>query len=127
MKKIQLLFIVSFFVLSCSKGEDKKSEAPTVEKDTVVEPEKVVVEEVAPQLFFTVQIAALRHKNDKLENLENVQVFLEDGYIKYRLGNIPTYKAARDYRDSIRDEYPGAFVQAVKGSLSIPIKEALQQ
>ncbi|WP_159950492.1 hypothetical protein [Polaribacter septentrionalilitoris] len=127
MKKILLLFTVSLFILSCGKEESKKKEVQTIKKDTIVQPEKVIVEEVEPQQFFTVQIAALRQRNDKLEKLENIQVFLEDGYIKYRLGDIPTYEEAHKYRDSIIHKYPGAFVQAIKGTIAISIRDALQQ
>ena len=127
MKKILLLFTLSFFILSCSKNEDKKSETTVIDKDTTLHKETVVVEEVEPQIFFTVQIAALRHKNDILENLENIQVFLEDGYIKYRLGDMASYEIAHQFRDSILHEYPDAFVQAIKGTMSISIKDALQQ
>lgn len=127
MKKILLLFTVSLFILSCGKEEGNKNEVQTIKKDTIVQPEKVIVEEVEPHQFFTVQIAALRQKNDKLENLENIQVFLEDGYIKYRLGDMASYETAHQFRDSILYEYPDAFVQAIKGTIAISIKDALQQ
>lgn len=125
MKNIFLvLFCVTFF--SCTKN-DKKDIIP-VENiqniETVVPTESEVI--VEDKLVFTVQIAALKKTNKKLANLENVRVFEENSFIKYRFGSFETYKEARQKRAQLIVKYNGAFVQALLNDAPISISEALQ-
>lgn len=125
MKNIFLvLFCIAFF--SCTKN-DKKDTIPVeniqnIEIAAPIESE-VIVED---KLVFTVQIAALKKTNTKLANLENVRIFEENSFIKYRLGGFETYKEARRKRAQLIIKYKGAFVQALLNDAPISISEALQ-
>lgn len=129
MKKIQLLFIVSFFILSCNKKSEKKIETatPVVSKDTItqVKNKEATITE-SKEVIFTVQIAALKNSNDKLLNIVGIETYKEGALTKYRLGNFTTYKEARAYRLQLLNEYEDAFVQALKNDTPITIQEALQ-
>ncbi|AUC86528.1 SPOR domain-containing protein [Polaribacter sp. ALD11] len=125
MKNIFLaLFCIVLF--SCTKNE-KKEVVPVenTEVNEVVTPveAEVIIED---RLVFTVQIAALQNKNKVLANLENINVFLENGLTKYRLGSFETYKEARSFRNQLITNYKGAFVQALLNDAPIVISEALQ-
>lgn len=125
MKKYLILFIFSFIVFSCGKKEVKKE--TTQDKNLIVKDsikETVNEIEIVPELIFTVQIAALKNKNSRLSNLENIQVFQEGNLTKYRLGEFTTYKEARESRTSLILKYPGAFVQALKNGKPIHITKA---
>lgn len=117
-----LLLCVS--LLSCSKN--KKEEVVPAEvlqvQEVETSTEPIVLE---PQLLFTVQIAALKNKNETLANLENIHIFQENSLIKYRLGDFETYKEARQSRAQLIKKYTGAFVQALLNDAPISITEAL--
>ena len=120
-----LVFSVLFF--SCGKKEVKvenKETLETVDNDLVLVADETVVDK--PELFFTVQIAALNNKNETLENLDNIHIYNENSLTKYRLGNFQTYKEAKDFQLQIRSQYKGAFVQALKNNYPIHIIEALK-
>ena len=129
--KNSLLFILGLFFISCTKNE-KKAEIPSEKintKDTIIAVKNEVIENDVvekDQLVFKVQIAALKMKNKNFTNLENVDIYQENGLTKYRLGNLKTYQEARDYRSQLIDSYPGAFVQALRNDLPIPITTALE-
>ncbi|TMM31904.1 SPOR domain-containing protein [Polaribacter aestuariivivens] len=126
MKNLLLVFCCIIF-LSCSKNE-KKEEAPIEKievKDSITIPEKDEII-TAPKLVFTVQIAALKNENEALANLNDVQVFQEDSFTKYRIGSFETYLEAQNFRNQIRKKYKGAFIQALKNNNPISIQEALQ-
>lgn len=128
MKKIIALFSITILIFSCGKKEEKKETDPilnTITKDSVSDV-PVTNKVVENPLVFTVQIAALKKVNAQLANLEGVQLFVEDGLTKYRLGNFNTYSEARNYRNQLRNTYKGAFVQALKNDKPIPITEALE-
>jgi hypothetical protein len=125
MKNI-LLFILGLFFISCTKNE-KKKEIPSEKinvKDTIIAVENDVVEK--DFLVFKVQIAALKKKNEKFTNLENITTYQENAFTKYRLGNFKTYQEARNYRNQLVDSYPGAFVQALRNDVPISITAALE-
>ena len=129
MKKVIALLTLLVIVFSCDKKEEKKdtdSLLNTEKKDTVTVEPKVTTEVIEDTLIFTVQIAALKKDNAQLANLEGVQLYVDDGLTKYRLGNFNTYSEARNYRNQLRNTYKGAFVQALKNDKPIPITEALE-
>jgi alpha-D-ribose 1-methylphosphonate 5-phosphate C-P lyase len=129
--KNTLLFILGLFFISCTKNE-KKKEIPSEKintKDTIIAVKHEVVENNViekNQLVFKVQIAALKKKNEKFTNLENVTTYQENAFTKYRLGNFKTYQEARNYRNQLGDSYPGAFVQALRNDVAISITAALE-
>lgn len=129
MKKVIALLTLLILVFSCDKKEEKKdtdSLLNTEKKDTVTVEPKVTKKVIEDTLIFTVQIAALKKDNAQLANLEGVQLYIDDGLTKYRLGNFNTYSEARNYRNQLRNTYKGAFVQALKNDKPIPITEALE-
>ena len=128
MKKLFLITVLTLlFFISCSKKQTQKETILNITKiDTVSNESEVTTKSIKDTVIFTVQIAALKKKNAKLANLEGVQLYLEDGLIKYRLGNFYTYLEARNYRNQLRNSYKGAFVQVLKNNKPISIKEAIE-
>jgi len=128
MKKLFLITVLTLlFFISCSKKQTQKETILNITKiDTVSNESEVTTKSIKDTVIFTVQIAALKNKNAKLANLEGVQLYLEDGLIKYRLGNLNTYLEARNYRNQLRNSYKGAFVQVLKNNKPISIKEAIE-
>ena len=128
MKKLFLITVLTLlFFISCSKKQTQKETILNTTKiDTVSNESEVTTKSIKGTVIFTIQIAALKKKNAKLANLEGVQLYLEDGLIKYRLGNFNTYLEARNYRNQLRNSYKGAFVQVLKNNKPISIKEAIE-
>ena len=128
MKKLFLITVLTLlFFISCSKKQTQKETILNTTKiDTVSNESEVTTKSIKGTVIFTIQIAALKKKNAKLANLEGVQLYLEDGLIKYRLGNFYTYLEARNYRNQLRNSYKGAFVQVLKNNKPISIKEAIE-
>lgn len=130
MKYFYTFIFAVLFLVSCDKKEIKKEtlkdENPIV-LDTIRET-KVEIEEIeeVPEIFFTVQIAALKKDNSDFKSIEKIQTFEEDNLTKYRIGQFETYQEARSFRASILNKYTGAFVQALKNGAPISIKEALK-
>ncbi|MFK8061163.1 MAG: SPOR domain-containing protein [Polaribacter sp.] len=127
MKNHCIYFFTIFLMISCGKKEEKKDvlevSEPKIEQ-IISEPVNVVDE--VPELIFTVQIAASKLEKSRFSNVENVNIYNEDEYIKYRLGEYTTYKEARKNRAILRRIYNGAFVQALENGKPIHIKEALK-
>lgn len=127
MKNIATLLFFLLIISSCVKKEVKKEQQKVTEpilKDSIEqinEPEKNLL-----KLFFTVQIAALKKKNDKFAAIENILIYQENSLTKYRLGSFETYQEAREYRLKVKKMYKGAFVQAIKNEEPIAITQALQ-
>jgi hypothetical protein len=128
MKKILAILGVTIFLISCGKKETKKEIVPE-NKVEEVKPIPIVKNEtlkIKSILFFTVQIGANKKESKTFSSIEQVQVYKENQMFKYRLGNFKTYKEAKSFRNEIINKYPGSFVQAIKGNLSISIQEALK-
>lgn len=127
MKKTLLYSILFFVFYSCNKDTPKQEPASEPVKDEVVkEVVKAPTKKVVPKLIFTVQIGAFETENPNFSSIAEVKIYKEDNLFKYRLGTFETYQAARKERAKLVTKYPDAFVQAVKGSTSLPIKRALK-
>lgn len=133
MKKYIILSIFSLMLICCGKKEVKKEtineKAPfgvKSHKEEANKEEKELIPEETSKIIFTVQIAALKSQNLKLNDIEGIQVYEEENLIKYRLGQFNTYKEARVFRKSIYKNYKDAFVQALKNEEPINIREALK-
>lgn len=129
MKKFIILLVFSLIIISCGKKEIKK-ETINEQVPFGIKPHKEVkketIEEEKPtKVVFTVQIAALKDQNFKLNDIEGIHVYEEENLIKYRLGQFNTYKEARIFRKSIYNNYKDAFIQALKNDEPINIREAL--
>lgn len=127
MKKYLLVLVLGLFVFSCGKEEVKNQTIKDVNsilkdsiKETVIETKKI------PELIFTVQIAALINNNPSFNKIENIKIYKEGNLTKYRLGAFTTYNKAKEFRKSILNNYPDAFVQAIKNGDPININEALK-
>ncbi len=131
-KAIYLIALIGVFgFYSCDKKEEKKPEVTPVEqvKDTVTqEPVKKEVKVVKkdPVITFTVQIGAFKKYGQSLSKLPNVITYGKGEYSKYALGSFKTVRQAVNYMYSIEEDYPDAFVQALKDGQPIPITEALK-
>ncbi len=132
-KAIYLLALIGVFAFtSCDKKEEKKPEVKPVEqvKDTV--PEEPVKKEVKvvkkdPVITFTVQIGAFKKYGQSFSKLPNVNTYSKDNLSKYSLGSFKTVRQAVNFMYSIEEDYPDAFVQALKDGQPIPMKEALKK
>jgi|TARA_B110000977_G_scaffold43836_1_gene59505 hypothetical protein len=123
MKNIFLVMFCTFF-FSCINDE-KKEKAPF---ETI--PAKEVIfskESIEPEkkLLFTVQIAASKKANKKFEAIENIVLFKEGTFVKYRSGSFETYKEAKEHKKKLIKRYKGAFVQALLNNVPISITSAL--
>lgn len=133
MKKTLYIFaLLGIFAFnSCDKKEEKKPEVKPVEvvKDTVPkEPVKKEVKVVKkdPVITFTVQIGAFKKYGQSLSKIPNVITYGKGEYQKYALGSFKTVRQAVNYMYSIEEDYPDAFVQALKDGEPIHISEALK-
>lgn len=123
MKNFYVLLFVTL-LLSCNNKKEEIITPPVeVKKEVVIEPTEPV--EVKNEIIFTVQIAAMKTNNTSFSSIENIKIFNENGLIKYRLGDFKTYDEAKKYKKYVRNNYPDAFVQALKNGYPIHITEAL--
>ncbi len=86
-------------------------------------------ETVADQIVFSIQIASSKNKistdPSSFKGYEDVKV-LEDGrWFKYLIGHETSYHDALERCNSIKTDYPDAFVVASKNRILIPLKDAL--
>ena len=126
MKKFLILFSVVSILISCGSKEAKKEVVVPVKKEGNVEKKEVVKEAPKLTLVFTVQIGANKIESKIFSAVKGVSVCKEEGLYKYRLGAFKTYKEAKTYRMKILHKFPGAFVQALKGTESITIQAAIK-
>jgi|TARA_B110000908_G_scaffold72220_1_gene87162 hypothetical protein len=124
MKKSWLLLIGLVFITCNNSDEQKVTPLKIIKtKDTtLIVKAEVIKKEI---LIFKVQIAALKQPNESFANLENLAIYQENGFTKYRLGSFETYKEARKYRNRILKTYKDAFVQALKNEVPVSILEAI--
>ncbi len=82
-------------------------------------------------LIFMVQIATSSSRTElKPENfngLNNIREIKDNERYKYASGYFNDYDEAAKYRMKIRDNYPDAFVIAVKGNKTVPLQEAIEK
>jgi len=80
---------------------------------------------------FRVQVAASSQPipldSDYFNGHENVQEHRMAGQYKYTIGNFSSYQKVRQFKQKIREEYPGAFIVAFKKNRPIPVKKALSE
>ncbi len=81
------------------------------------------------ELRFKVQIASSKSKIDPapsaFKGYKNVSVIQQGKWYKYAIGNNPSYHDALEKCSSVKDDFPGAFVIAVKNNELVPLNEAL--
>lgn len=129
MKNISIFLVLFLFFFSCGKKEVKKENPEpkkTETEQTVPQEQETESKEIAPELIYTVQIAALRKQNEFLLSIDGIKTYDENGLTKYRLGNFETYEEARELRTRILEEFNDAFIQALKNNTPISIQEALK-
>jgi hypothetical protein len=136
MKKVLVALSISLFLISCGGKESKKEIVPENGVEEVrnsgvnkeeIERKKRLEEAAAlelkkemeePVMAFTIQIGALKNKNAKFDSLENVQVTLEDGLYKYRMGSFETYGQAKSHLKTLLCDcdymYSGAYILKVR-------------
>lgn len=131
-KYITMLILASLLFTMCDKKEVKKPEDKPLEKVKDTIPEVPVVQKEVkvikkdPVITFTVQIGAFKKFGQSLEKVPNVVQYSKDEYSKYSLGSFKTVREAVNYMYSIEEDYPDAFVQALKDGEPIHISEALK-
>jgi hypothetical protein len=131
-KYITLLILASLLFTMCDKKEVKKPEEKPLEKvkdtipDVPVTQKEVKVVKKDPVITFTVQIGAFKKFGQSLESVPKIIKYSKDDYAKYSLGSFKTVREAVNYMYSIEEDYPDAFVQALKDGEPIHISEALK-
>lgn len=142
MRTIYIIFFTCLIVFSCDEKENIQAKEQALELkdslqnivdnnellskkklDSISELESIETEN---KVVFTVQIAALKKPNANIEDLQKADVYNEGEFTKYRLGYFETYREARNYRKSLLNKYPDAFVQALKKDQPIHISKALE-
>ena len=127
-----MLLLASLLFTMCDKKEVKKPEEKPLEKvkdtipDVPVVQQEVKVVKKDPVITFTVQIGAFKKFGQSLEGVPKVIKYSKDDYSKYSLGSFKTVREAVNYMYSIEEDYPDAFVQALKDGEPIHISEALK-
>ena len=131
-KYITLLILASLLFTMCDKKEVKKPEEKPLEKvkdtipDVPVTQKEVKVVKKDPVITFTVQIGAFKKFGQSLESVPKIIKYSKDDYAKYSLGSFKTVREAVNYMYSIEEDYPDAFVQALKDGEPIHISEAVK-
>lgn len=131
-KYITMLILASLLFTMCDKKEVKKPEEKPLEKvkDTIPEvpiaKKEVKIVKKDPVITFTVQIGAFKKFGQTLESIPKVIKYNKDDYSKYSLGSFKTVREAVNFMYSIEEDYPDAFVQALKDGEPIHISEALK-
>jgi hypothetical protein len=131
-KYITMLILASLIFTMCDKKEVKKPEEKPLEKvkDTIPEvpiaKKEVKIVKKDPVITFTVQIGAFKKFGQTLESIPKVIKYNKDDYSKYSLGSFKTVREAVNFMYSIEEDYPDAFVQALKDGEPIHISEALK-
>jgi hypothetical protein len=126
--KTNILILFCMVLFSCAKDQKKGSSVKETPLKVIAVPNQTPEgkEYKENKLIFTVQIAALKKTNETLINLENINIYEEGAFVKYRLGVHDTYKESRVQRTLLIKKYKGAFVQALLNDTPISITEALQ-
>jgi len=80
---------------------------------------------------FRVQVAASSQPipldADYFNGHENVREHRMADQYKYTIGNFSHYQEVRQFKQKIREEFPGAFIVAFKNNRPIPVKKALSE
>ncbi|MBS0010938.1 MAG: N-acetylmuramoyl-L-alanine amidase [Bacteroidales bacterium] len=82
-------------------------------------------------IWFMVQLAtsSARHEEIPAQFRETGEIteLISGMYYKYATGKYPTYSQAADRRKELNDDFPDAFVIAVKNNSIIPLQEAIEE
>jgi N-acetylmuramoyl-L-alanine amidase len=104
-------------------------EQPDSQTAFYTEAESDVTEHNSDEIVFRVQIASSKNRVDPdpsaFKGYEGVSVVQQGKWYKYALGNNLTYHEALDRCSSIKKDFPGAFVIAVRNNEIVPLNEAL--
>ncbi len=89
----------------------------------------VLKEEAKPQVSFRVQFATYKKQKEpdfkKFRGLENIQMYQEDGYVKYTTGNESSLAKAGVLKESLYQKgFKDAFIVAFLNDKKITIEEA---
>lgn len=111
--------------------DSKSNESFAIENTEIIADNTAQI--IAPQdeIVFLVQIASSTTKTEvKPENfngLEDVVEIVSQDRYKYACGRFSDYSDAVRYRRKIDNDYPDAFIIAVKDNKILPLQEALDQ
>lgn len=112
---------------------DKKSEisiAPE-DKSKVTTEMSTSISESKGKILYMVQIATATARveiiSDNFKGITDVIELNSGGYYRYATGKFSEYEKAARYRKQIENNYPDAFVIAVKDNKILPLQEAIDQ
>ena len=116
-------------------------EKPVAEKEPAAEPAKTIPVQQptvsdnntaasGPQVRFKVQFFAsperLSTSDKRLQGIQNISCYQENGLWKYTAGNETTYEAATEILAQVRKTFSDAFMVAFDGDKKISVSEARQ-
>lgn len=113
---------------------DRRSNLSVVipeESQTESVPETTQVEIDPEQVIFSIQVASSKNRvptePSSFKDYQDVMVIEDGRWYKYMLGKESSYHNALEKCQSIKADYPDAFVVASKNGKIIPLKDALQE
>jgi len=82
-------------------------------------------------VVFKVQIASSRNSvstaSENFKGIEQIEEILVDGIYKYTAGASTSYNQILEFKKTIEDKFPDAFIIAVQKGKILPLNEALKQ
>jgi N-acetylmuramoyl-L-alanine amidase len=85
----------------------------------------------ANQVVFYIQVAYSRNKTatdpSSFKGYENVMVFQDGRWFKYLVDREPDYSSVLEHCKKVKEDFPDAFVVAIKNDKIIPLNEALEE
>lgn len=89
------------------------------------------IQDTGDELIFCVQVAALRNRvdptPDRFNGYPKIEVIEQGRTFKYVINENMTYHQALDRCTTAKDDFPGAFVVAVRNGEIVPLDEALNE
>ena len=89
-------------------------------------------EETTPdQIVFYIQVASSRNKTatdpSSFKGYDNIRVFQDGRWFKYLVDKEPDYNSILEHCKKVKEDFPDAFVVAIKNDKIIPLSEALEE
>jgi N-acetylmuramoyl-L-alanine amidase len=102
------------------------------EEEEIVETIQEVPEPVLPnQVVFSIQLASSRNKTPagpaSFKGYEHVRIIQDGRWYKYLVGQEPDYNEILEQCLKVKQDFPDAFVVAVKNKRIIPLQDALEE
>jgi N-acetylmuramoyl-L-alanine amidase len=82
------------------------------------------------EIFFRVQITSsskpLQNNHPVFSNYKDVYEYTENNIYKYTVGKYTSYAEVKEFKNSLKKDFPGAFIVAFKNNKRIKLSEAIK-